>query len=214
MGFSGRMNRSQQGSAIARVAELGGAPDRAPSFEEIYDAYYGTVARWIRHLGGPAADREDIVQEVFLIVYRRLCDFDGRNTAGWLYRITANQVRDYQRLTWIKHIFRKKAALSPGTPSLAPTPAMTLEARERRRRLEYLLSRLSTPLRFTFVLFEIEGYTAEEIAEMQSVKTNAVRSRIHRARKKLTAILESSAKAQARGEARRRRELVSAYGAS
>ncbi|HEY4186227.1 MAG TPA: RNA polymerase sigma factor [Polyangia bacterium] len=208
------MNRSHQGSAIAGVAENDQGPDRVQTFEELYDAYYETVARWIRYLGGAAADREDLVQEVFLIVYRRLGDFDGRNTAGWLYRITANQVRDHQRLTWIKHIFRKQVALSPRTPSLEPSPVTTLEARERQRKLEYLLGRLSTPLRFTFVLFEIEGYTAEEIAEMQSVKTNAVRSRIHRARKKLTAILESSAKAQSSAKARRRGELVSAYGAS
>lgn len=208
------MNRSQQGSAIAGVVGIDDDRQRVERFEEIYDAYYGTVARWIRYLGGATADREDLVQEVFLIVYRRLCDFDGRNTAGWLYRITANQVRDYQRLTWIKHVFRKEVALSPSTPSLEPSPIMTLEARERQRKLECLLGRLSNALRFTFILFEIEGYTAEEIAEMQSLETSAVRSRIHRARKKLTAILESSAQTRSSVEARRRRELVSAYGAS
>ena len=67
---------------------------------------------------------------------------------------------------------------------------MTLETRERQRNLELLLSRLSDPLRAAFVLFEIEGYTAEEISEMQSVPTNTVRARIHRARKKMTALIE------------------------
>jgi RNA polymerase sigma-70 factor (ECF subfamily) len=214
MGFSGCMNRSHRGSAVAGVVGSDHDRERVLSFEEIYDAYYGTVARWIRYLGGATADREDLVQEVFLIVYRRLRDFDGRNTAGWLYRITANQVRDYQRLAWIKHVFRRKAALSPKTPSLEPSPIMTLEARERQHQLEQLLGRLSSALRLTFILFEIEGYTAEEIAEMQSLETSAVRSRIHRARKKLTAILESSAQKHSSLAARGRRELVSAYGAS
>jgi RNA polymerase sigma-70 factor (ECF subfamily) len=207
------MNRSHEGSAIGGVAALEHGPDRVQSFEEIYDAYYDTVARWIRYLGGPTADREDLIQEVFLIVYRRLCDFDGRNTAGWLYRITANRVRDHQRLTWIKYVFRGKAALSPRTPSPEPTPSATLEVRERQRELESLLARLSNALRFTFVLFEIEGYTAEEIAEMQSVETSAVRSRIHRARKKLTAILESSARTRSGVPSRSRRELAGAHGA-
>ena len=167
------------------------------SFQAIYDAYYAEVARWIRALGGPAADQDDLIQEVFVVVYRRLHDFDGRNLAGWLYRIAAHQVRDYRRLVWIKYIFRRSIALSSEVASAKPTPVMMLETRERQRNLERLLSRLSDPLRAAFVLFEIEGYTAEEISEMQSVPTNTVRARIHRARKKMTALLESAAKAEA-----------------
>jgi RNA polymerase sigma-70 factor, ECF subfamily len=166
------------------------------SFQAIYDAYYAEVARWIRALGGPAADQDDLIQEVFVVVYRRLHDFDGRNLAGWLYRIAAHQVRDYRRLVWIKYIFRRSIALSSEVPSAKPTPVMMLETRERQRNLERLLSRLSDPLRAAFVLFEIEGYTAEEISEMQSVPTNTVRARIHRARKKMTSFLESAAKAE------------------
>jgi RNA polymerase sigma-70 factor (ECF subfamily) len=192
----------------AKPAPLGGAAKPAPfggaqtrrvdvhSFQSIYDAYYGEVARWIRALGGPAADQDDLLQEVFVVVYRRLPDFDGRNLAGWLYRIAAHQVRDYRRLVWIKYIFRRSVALSSEVPSAKPTPVMTLETRERQRNLERLLSKLSDPLRAAFVLFEIEGYTADEIAEMQSVPTNTVRARIHRARKKMTAMLQSSAKVE------------------
>jgi RNA polymerase sigma-70 factor, ECF subfamily len=172
------------------------APLDVHSFQAIYDGYYAEVARWIRALGGPAADQDDLIQEVFVVVYRRLPDFDGRNLAGWLYRIAAHQVRDYRRLVWIKHIFRRSVALSSEVPSGRPTPIMTLETRERHRNLERLLSRLSDPLRAAFVLFEIEGYTAEEISEMQSVPTNTVRARIHRARKKMTALLESAAKVE------------------
>jgi RNA polymerase sigma-70 factor, ECF subfamily len=165
------------------------------SFQAIYDAYYAEVARWIRALGGPAADQDDLIQEVFVVVYRRLHDFDGRNLAGWLYRITAHQVRDHRRLVWIKYIFRRSIAVSSEVASARPTPVMMLETRERQRNLELLLSKLSDPLRAAFVLFEIEGYTAEEISEMQSVPTNTVRARIHRARKKMTTLLQSAAKA-------------------
>ena len=173
------------------------------SFQAIYDAYYAEVARWIRALGGPAADQDDLIQEVFVVVYRRLHDFDGRNLAGWLYRITAHQVRDYRRLVWIKYIFRRSIALSSEVASAKPTPVMMLETRERQRNLERLLSRLSDPLRAAFVLFEVEGYTAEEISEMQSVPTNTVRARIHRARKKMTALLETAAKADGQDDDRK-----------
>jgi RNA polymerase sigma-70 factor (ECF subfamily) len=172
---------------------IGPGTESVASFEDIYDAYYDSVARWIHYMSGPTADHEDLIQEVFLIVHRRLSDFDGRNLAGWLYRISANQVRDYQRLTWIKHIFRRKAPVSLDTPSAEPTPVLALEARERQRSLDQLLSRLSSTLRVTFVMFEIEGYTAEEIAGLQSLPTATVRARIHRARKKLIAMVAARA---------------------
>jgi RNA polymerase sigma factor (sigma-70 family) len=128
--------------------------------------------------------------------FQAIYDAYYAEVAGWLYRIAAHQVRDYRRLVWIKYIFRRSIALSSEVPSAKPTPVMMLETRERQRNLERLLSRLSDPLRAAFVLFEIEGYTAEEISEMQSVPTNTVRARIHRARKKMTSFLESAAKAE------------------
>jgi len=201
MTFKQTQTRTTGAEAAAwRRGAMHGVPSQSPaidvhSFQAIYDAYYAEVARWIRALGGPAADQDDLIQEVFVVVYRRLHDFDGRNLAGWLYRITAHQVRDYRRLVWIKYIFRQSVALSSEVPSGRPPPVMMLETRERQRSLELLLSKLSDSLRAAFVLFEIEGYTAEEISEMQSVPTNTVRARIHRARKKMTALLESAAKA-------------------
>src|SRR5450432_2402687 len=139
----------------------------AGDFNAVYGAWFGHVARWIRALGAPASDHDDLAQEVFVVVYRRLHDFDGSNLAGWLYRIAAHQVRDYRRLVWIKHIFRRSISLSSEVPSGRPTPVMMLETRERERHLQRLLDKLSDPLRAAFVLFEIEGYTAEEISEMQ-----------------------------------------------
>jgi RNA polymerase sigma-70 factor (ECF subfamily) len=193
------MNQMHQGSAAPRVRGIDFPSDAGslPSFEAIYDAYYDVVARWIRALGGPTADRDDLVQEVFLVVYRRLPDFDGGNLMGWLYRITTHQVRDYQRLVWIRHIFARGVDVSPQVPSVRPTPLMTLETRERQQKLEWLLSRLSERHRAAFVLFEIEGYTAEEIGDMQSVSVNTVRARIHRARKKMSALVKVTARSRA-----------------
>src|SRR3984957_6686003 len=168
----------------------------AGDFNTVYANWFNDVARWIRALGAPAFDHEDLLEQIVVVVYRRLPDFDGRNLAGWLYRITAHQVRDYRRLVWIKYIFRRSIALSSEVPSAKPTPVMMLETRERQRNLERLLSRLSDPLRAAFVLFEVEGYTAEEISEMQCVPTNTVRAGIHRARNKMTAMLETAAKAE------------------
>jgi RNA polymerase sigma-70 factor (ECF subfamily) len=61
---------------------------RRTRFLTLYDVWCESVLKWIRALGGPAADREDIAQEVFLVASRRLQAFDGSNPAAWLYRIT------------------------------------------------------------------------------------------------------------------------------
>ena len=161
-------------------------------FKAVYDRWSPEVARWIRALGGPMADRDDVLQEVFVVVHRRLADFDGQNLPGWLYRITAHQVRDFRRKLWVRHIFSRSVPLTESMPAAGPNPVMSVESRQKSDHLDCLLAKMSVPLRTAFVLFEIEGYTAEEIARMQKTSLNTVRARILRARKKLTAMLKAS----------------------
>jgi RNA polymerase sigma-70 factor (ECF subfamily) len=149
------------------------------------------VARWIRALGGRPADRDDLVQEVFAVVHRRLREFDGRNESAWLYRITVHKVRDFRRKSWLKHIFRRSTPSFDDLPAKGPTPHARLESVQKRELLERLLSNLSKTLRVTFVLFEIEGYSAKEIATMQRTSLNTVRSRVVRARAKLMRMLSA-----------------------
>jgi RNA polymerase sigma-70 factor (ECF subfamily) len=161
----------------------------AHDFPSIYGTWFADVLRWIRALGAPPADHDDLAQEVFVVVHRRLADFDGRNLGGWLYRITTNQVRDHRRLRWIRSVFRRSVPVSDELEATGPTPLMAVETREKRMLLDALLGELSEPLRATFVLFEVDGYTAEEIAAFQQSPVNTVRARIHRARKKLLALV-------------------------
>ena len=112
-------------------------------FRELYDAWVAHVARWTRALGAARSEQDDLVQQVFVVVHRRLPGFDGRNLAGWLYRITANQVRDFRRLRWIKHVFKRSIPLSSALASPGPTPLSILEAKEEHVILERLLSTLS-----------------------------------------------------------------------
>ena len=159
-------------------------------FAFIYATRYNDVKRWIRALGGNSEDLDDLAQEVFIVVNRRLHAFDGKNLAGWLYRIAVRQVRDFRRLRWIKNVFKRSVPLSSRIVSPGPTPAMAFETHERQRLLERLLAELSEPMRATFVLFEIEGYTSDEIATLHQVSINTVRARIFRARTKLLGLLK------------------------
>jgi RNA polymerase sigma-70 factor (ECF subfamily) len=174
----------------ARETPAARARDFDPrDFRSVYAAWFEDVLRWLRALGAPPADHDDLAQEVFVVVHRRLGDFDGRNMGGWLYRITANQVRDHRRLRWIRSVFKRGVPVSDQLEAPGPTPLMALETREKRQLLDSLLGELSEALRVTFVLFEVDGYTAEEIAQFQQTPVNTVRARIHRARKKLLAMI-------------------------
>ena len=160
----------------------------ARRFEEIYRASFGHVYRWVRALGGPAAERDDLVQDVFLIVHRRLPDFDGRNLHGWLYRITRHRVRDFRRLQWFRVFLHSSQVDSlAGSFAGARNPEGALDEKQRAAILERLLSKLPEAQRAAFVLFEIDGYSGEEIACLQGVSLNTVWARIHKARAKLTA---------------------------
>jgi RNA polymerase sigma-70 factor, ECF subfamily len=171
-----------------------------PEFSELYEQWFDEVARWIRALGGPEADRDDLVQDVFLVVYRRLPDFDGQNVAGWLYQIARRRVRDFRRLLWVKHLFGTSSVpLTEGVIVGGASPADSLETKEKRVLLEKVLDSLNVEQRAAFVLFEIEGYSGDEIARMQGIPINTVWARIHKARKKLKARL---ARAEKRGSGR------------
>jgi RNA polymerase sigma-70 factor (ECF subfamily) len=165
------------------------SPATPRDFRSFYDLWFEEVAAWIRALGGPEADRDDIVQEVFLVVRRRLADFDGINPAGWLYRITQRQVRDFRRRTWVKHIFtRRRVEGLDALPHVGATPAVTLERKEDQRVLQTILGKIREERRLTFVLFEIEGLSGEEIARIQDVPLNTVWTRLYKARKDFVAL--------------------------
>lgn len=159
------------------------------SFDEIYETWYDEVSRWVRALGGPEAEREDLVQDVFVVVHRRLVDFDGENVAGWLYQIARRRVRDFRRLLWVKNLLYKRSEVPEGLMLVGPGPADTLETKEKRKLLEQLLEKLNEAERAALVLFEVEGYSGAQIATVQGVPLNTVWARIHKGRKKLQAHL-------------------------
>jgi RNA polymerase sigma-70 factor (ECF subfamily) len=181
-------HRAPGGARRIRAADV--------AFRALYEARVADVARWIRALGGPPADREDLLQDVFAVAYRRLRVFGGSGEASWLYRITARKVRHLRRKLWLRRILgrgtrsRDRAAVSPST--------VPVEIREKRELLERWLSKLKEAQRVAFVLFEIEGYTTEEIAEMLGTSVYTVRSRILRTRRKLIAFIKKARAAEDR----------------
>jgi RNA polymerase sigma-70 factor, ECF subfamily len=173
----------------------GGPEDLALTFQRLYDERFDDVERWVRALGARPSDIADLVQEVFLVAYRRLPDFEEENVAGWLYQITRRKMRDYRRLSWIKHIFTTKTLSTfKHSVALGADPLKHLESHEGAELLERALDTLPDEQRAAFVLFEIEGYSGASIAELQQVPINTAWGRIHKARQKLQSKLQAMQK--------------------
>jgi RNA polymerase sigma-70 factor (ECF subfamily) len=174
---------------LPRNDSIGRGPQRQQAipadFEAVYTEWFEGVLRWAAAMGVRNSDKYDVAQNVFLVVMRRLRDFDRRNMAGWLYTITARQVKDYQLQLWNRRIFRSAEPVPEELPSGAPTPSTLMEASERRHLLQGLLAGLSDPMRTAVVLFDLHGFSCEEIAVMEGVSPNTIWTRLRRGRKKV-----------------------------
>lgn len=160
-------------------------------FREIYERSFDDVVRWLYALGVPGSDTEDLAQEIFLVVRRKLDRFDGGNLTGWLYRIAQLTVRDHRRRAWFKNLTQRRRIVNLSQVELTtPGPAARYEEAENRRMLQALVARMSEKLRTAFVLFEIEGYSGEEIARIQDIPLGTVWTRLHLARKEFWKLLK------------------------
>jgi len=165
------------------------------SFEQIYAGWFHEVSRWVRALGGLDADLEDLTQEVFLVVRRKLGRFDGKNLKGWLYCIAKRQVRDYRRRAWVRRLLPVQGRHDERNPVEAcahssPDPSEALERREVERMLTRTLRKMSQAQQTAFIMFEIEGFRGEEIAELEGIPLNTVWTRLHHARKRFFELID------------------------
>ena len=161
--------------------------------DELYDAYAADVLRWARRLAGPTADIEDMVHDVFVVALQRAFTFQGGATVRtWLFRITHHVVRDRMRRGFLRGLLfrRRQDEMVAALPAPA-TPHQELERHEEHERLYRALDRLSDNYRTALILYEIDGLSSDEVAELTGVSVGAVWVRLHRGRAKLFAYLSS-----------------------
>jgi RNA polymerase sigma-70 factor (ECF subfamily) len=153
------------------------------SFREIHDAYFGFVWRYAANRRVPAMALDDVVQEVFVVVYNRLSSFEGRSSfKTWLAGIAHNVVRGYVRRPGNRP---ESDTLAEELQLLAPgwNPAEALERKAALELLHQLLDKMSDVQREVFILNELEQLSSVEIAEVLGVNENTVRTRLFAARK-------------------------------
>lgn len=154
---------------------------------EFYRQYRGEVARNLHRVLGPGrSDLDDVLQEVFIEVFRSIARFRGEaKISTWLYRVCVNVA--LQRLRKRKRLGEVHEDAAP-EPRDETTPQRTAESRERMAAVYRLLDQLSPKKRVVFVLHEIEGHEPKEIASIVGAPVLTVRTRLHYARKEFFAM--------------------------
>jgi RNA polymerase sigma-70 factor (ECF subfamily) len=146
-------------------------------FYTVYEAEFDYVYRVVVRLAGDP-DVDDLVQEVFLVVRRRLLEFRGdARLTTWLFRIAHRVVGAYVRKERLRRRFLAFVGLEP----ILPAPALE-EATHDTLLVRRALECLSFDKRTALILFEVEEWSAPEIAEALSIPVGTVHTRLYHAR--------------------------------
>jgi len=140
--------------------------------------------RVVRRMGVPESEVEDLTQEVFVVLHRRIADYDAAHAMrSWLFGIVRRVVADYRRLARVRHEGRSEAVVTLTTP---PDQTAALERRDARRILDAALDAMPDEQREVFVLYELEGMPMREVADAVGCPLQTGYSRLHAARDALT----------------------------
>src|SRR5580698_4702868 len=188
-------------SEAIRLAQAG----NAAAFEFLYQLHGRRVyALCLRMVGNPA-DAEDLMQEAFLQLFRKIGTFRGESAfSTWLHRMTVNVV--LMRL-------RKKSlptdsleeTLDPDQENSSPkrdvgAPDLRLSGAVDRVNLERSIEKLPPGYRTVFVLHDVQGYEHNEIADIMGCSVGNSKSQLHKARTRLRELLQEEVRQQAREE--------------
>jgi len=159
------------------------------AFETLYQRHNRRVYSLCLRMIGNAADAEDLTQDVFIQLFRRIGSYRGEAAfTTWLHRLTINQV-----LMW----FRKRTVKFEVTSEQGELPEIVERGSEAPKAMpiiDYLaldkaVRQLPPGYRTVFLLHDVEGYEHEEIAKLLGVTIGTSKSQLHKARMKLRAIL-------------------------
>jgi RNA polymerase sigma-70 factor (ECF subfamily) len=190
--------------AAADPADAGGALD----FAEVYQAHFDFAWRTIRRLGVPAGQVDDVVQDVFLVVARRLPSFDPERShpRSWLYgvitRVVLNDRRRQRRKDrpCLPLDDPSEPSLASRIPSTAPGPLQAAEEQEALRLASAILETLPEDRRELLILADLEEMPIVEAAESLGINVNTAHSRLRTARREFD---EALARFRARDERRK-----------
>jgi RNA polymerase sigma-70 factor (ECF subfamily) len=163
--------------------------ERCLDFDTIYRDNASFLWFVLRRLGVPESSIDDVFQETFLTIHRRIDSFEGRAPLrSWLYGVAVRVARSYHRRASVRRLFFSD--FSEGYEPVDPLSGVeNVERREALALVDQLLEKLPRKRREVFVLVEIEGLTAKEVAPIVGCNVNTVYSRLRLAREAFGAAL-------------------------
>jgi RNA polymerase sigma-70 factor (ECF subfamily) len=161
------------------------------AYDELVRIYSASIYHVAYRMLGDSAEASDVVQEIFLKVFRNIGGFKGEAALKtWIFKIAFSEILN--RLRWWKRRHRfatvsldEQPNGNPARENVAdagPTPEEVLHSKERETAIQLALSRLSREHRSIIVLRDIEGFSYNEIADVLGVSIGTVKSRLARAR--------------------------------
>jgi RNA polymerase sigma-70 factor (ECF subfamily) len=173
------------------VARLQANEDAA--YDELVRTYHASVFHVAYRMLGDSGDAADVVQDIFIKVFRNVRGFRGDSSLKtWIFRIAFSEILN--RLRWWRRRFRSSTVSldddrkGTGTPihfhlrAATPSPHQALESKEREHAIQQALTKLSGEHRSIVILRDIEGFSYNEIADILGVSCGTVKSRLARAR--------------------------------
>jgi RNA polymerase sigma-70 factor (ECF subfamily) len=171
-------------------------------FREIYDAHLPFVWRSLRRLGVPESEAADATQEVFLVIHRKLPEFEGRaKITTWVFRICMRVASDRRRRAHVRREVYEESGV-PECEDRADGPVRMMERMQDLALFEAAMGRMDMGQRAVFSLFELEGMTGDEIAEALEIPLGTVYSRLRGARESFRRAVKSLGAAPVRQLAR------------
>ena len=176
-----RIGHEDEPELVARTL----AGDRA-AFGTLVERYAGQARRVARAVLGDADDADDAAQDAFLSALIKLAQYDPKRPFGpWLMRIVANAATDRRR----RRAVRRTDQLEPGLVGGGARPDVEAERSALGERLTAALAELTPRRRLAVVLFDVEGYSHAEIAQVLGIPEGTVRSEVFHARRRLRVLL-------------------------
>ena len=154
------------------------------------ERYRGRIFRLALRFTSNKAEAEDVLQEVFLTLYQKLDQFEGKSSfSTWLYRVVVNtslmRLRDQGKAEIVSLEEVPPDYLSPEEEEAGTGPDHLIITEESLAQIEKAMEKMPLDLKTVFILRDIEGFSNEETAEIMNLTVPAVKSRLHRGRELL-----------------------------
>jgi RNA polymerase sigma-70 factor (ECF subfamily) len=160
----------------------------AHAFEELYRQHATRLYNLAYRMAGGPADADDLLQDIFLLIYRKVGSFRGESSlATWLYRLAMNHCLDVLRSRQTRMGHQTDSLDDDGAVEVVVAPFDVAQDRPAlgavsRMDLERAIERLPPACRAAFLLHDVEGFGHQEVATILGISEGTSKSQVHKAR--------------------------------